>query len=231
LRRVACPFAHSAYSLDGLQASAGDDGPSQADYAFDESLFEAADAIIVEKRKHGARPREDIFDRPILRSKASKRGTHQAPWENGAAVSLYPNGKNVLPYVLHVCVIGLDSFSPCFYTPALIAVQHLSFGSTKVRHLDAIDDVLIANNIANSANGEKTESYNYWWSWQDNPDNIQNAFSRLRSSESSTMFGVFPSVTQESFGGSDFPFSFFGCGNLCGADTSVENDGNHDLRA
>lgn len=109
-------------------------------------------------------------------------------------------------------------------TAALIAVQHLSFGSTKVRHLDAIDDVLIANNIANSANGEKTESYNYWWSWQDNSgEDIQQRFSRLRS-ESSSMFGVFPSMQQDSFGGSDFPFSFFGCGNLCGADTSVEND-------
>lgn len=104
---------------------------------------------------------------------------------------------------------------------ALIAVQQLSFGSTKVRHLDAIDDVLIANNIANSANGEKTESYNYWWSWQENGDNIQQRFSNLRS-ESSSMFGVFPSMQQDSFGGdNDFPFSFFGCGNLCGADTCV----------
>lgn len=76
------------------QASAGVDGPSPADYAFDESLLEAAEAIIVEKRKHGARPHEDIFDRPILRSRATKRGTHQAPWGNGAAVTSYPNGKN-----------------------------------------------------------------------------------------------------------------------------------------
>lgn len=113
----------------------------------------------------------------------------------------------------------------------MIAVQHLSFGSTKVRHLDQIDDVLIANNIANCANGEKTESYNYWWSWQDNGADIKQYFSRQRSTESSAMFGVFPSMTQDSFGGSDFPFSFFGCGTLCGADTSVDHDGKHDMGA
>mmetsp|Transcript_28175 Transcript_28175/g.51005 ORF Transcript_28175/g.51005 Transcript_28175/m.51005 type:complete len:797 (-) Transcript_28175:47-2437(-) len=181
------------------------EGPSNADYAFDESLLDAAEAIIVEKRKHGARPCDDIFDRPILRSKVPKRGTHVAPWENGAAVSVYPN--------------------------ALIAVQQLSFGSTKVRHVDAIDDIQIANNIANSANGEKTESYNYWWTWQDSASShIRNSLSRLRSPDSSSVFGVFPSINQDSFVGGDFPFSFFGCGNLCGADTSVGHDGNEDIR-
>lgn len=112
----------------------------------------------------------------------------------------------------------------------MVAVQHLSFGSTKVRHLDAIDDVLIANNIANSANGEKTESYNYWWTWQDSSGVIPKSFSRMRSTESSIL-GVFPSMTNDSFGEGDFPFSFFSCGNLCGADTSVGNDGQHDIRA
>lgn len=67
----------------------------QTDYTLDESLIQAAEAIIVENRKHGARPRDDIFDRPILRSKAPKRGTHQAPWENGAAITTYPNGKKM----------------------------------------------------------------------------------------------------------------------------------------
>lgn len=114
---------------------------------------------------------------------------------------------------------------------ALIAVQQLSFGSTKVRHVDAIDDIQIANNIANSANGEKTESYNYWWIWQDSASSdIRNSLSRLRSPDSSSVFGVFPSINQDSFGGGDFPFSFFGCGNLCGADTSVGHDGNEDIR-
>lgn len=184
----------------------------------------------MEKRKHGARPSDDIFDRPILRSKAP-RGTNEAPWDNGTAVSVYPNGKDSFNLYFNVVIRGIISL--CSLAPsskALIATQQLSFRSTKVRHLDAIDDVLIANNIANSANGEKTESYNFWWTWQDNAaGDIRKTLSRLRSPDSSSVFGVFPSMNQESFGGADFPFSFFGCTNLCGADTSVENDGNQDI--
>lgn len=81
------------------QTSHDAEGPSQDDYSFGASLLEAAEKIIVEKRKHGARPREDIFDRPILRSRAPKQGTHQAPWENGAAVAAYPNGKRLYRYI------------------------------------------------------------------------------------------------------------------------------------
>jgi phosphosulfolactate phosphohydrolase-like enzyme len=76
-----------------------------------------------------------------------------------------------------------------------------------VRHLDAIDDVLIANNIAHSANGEKVEGYDYWWSWQDTAREIQTKLSSQRSGD---LFG-FPSQLD-----SDGPFSLFGCGNFCG---------------
>ena len=64
---------------------------------------------------------------------------------------------------------------------ALLAVQPLSFGSSKVRHLEPIDDILIANNISCSAKGEKTESYNYWWSWQDAAKTIQEKLKRKES--------------------------------------------------
>lgn len=50
---------------------------------------------------------------------------------------------------------------------ALYAVQQLSFGSTKIRHNGPIDDILIANNIASSADGLETESYGYKWTWKD----------------------------------------------------------------
>jgi hypothetical protein len=50
---------------------------------------------------------------------------------------------------------------------AIVAVQQLSFGSTRVRHIDAIDDIHIANNIANCANGLKQQAYNYQWMWKD----------------------------------------------------------------
>ena len=53
------------------------------------------------------------------------------------------------------------------YPNALQAVQDLSFGRTKVRHVSEIDDILIANKIAISSNGKKTESYGFVWGWKD----------------------------------------------------------------
>jgi hypothetical protein len=203
-----------SFSPSSKPQTIDDGGPSLADFVFDGSLLEAADAIIVEKRKNGARPRNDIYDRPILRSRAPRRGTYQVPWQNGVAVSTYPSGKHASVFdTLRHPVPSNTVFADAF--TALIAVQHFSFGSTKVRHLDAIDDVLIANNIANSANGEKVESYDYWWSWQDSAGDIQKKLSSQRSGD---LFG-FPSLQQDS---GDGLFSLLGCGNLCGADTSVE---------
>mmetsp|Transcript_27195 Transcript_27195/g.39825 ORF Transcript_27195/g.39825 Transcript_27195/m.39825 type:complete len:870 (-) Transcript_27195:277-2886(-) len=134
----------------------------------DDSLVRMTDSMVVEKRTHGARPRPDIFDRAILRSRVPKKGggsgkrggTTNAPWgrNDGRGIATYPS--------------------------ALHATQALSFGSTKVRHLDAIDDVAIANNIANSANGEKTESYNYWWIWQDAKEEVQKHLDRQTSTDS-----------------------------------------------
>lgn len=95
-----------------LQPQTFDDGPSQADYAFDESLLKAVEAIIVQKRKNGARPRNDIFDRPILRSRAPKRGTYQAPWHSGAAVSTYPSGKHDYVFDTLRPLVPLTQFSP-----------------------------------------------------------------------------------------------------------------------
>jgi hypothetical protein len=93
-----------------------------------------------------------------------------------------------------------------------------------VRHADAIDDVLIANNIANSANGEKTESYRYWWSWQDKAGEIQKNLVRQRSGDSTTIFSA---VSAKGFVSSvntmrDEPLSIFGlrCSGLCASDTT-----------
>ena len=169
--------------------------PSTDDYSFGEELTKATDSIIVEKRSHGARPRIDIFDRPVLRSRAPKKGNNSAPWDSRSSVSIYSS--------------------------ALLAVQHLSFGSTKVRHMDAIDDIAIANNIASSANGEKTESYNYWWSWQDAAGEIQKNLERQRSMESSSLFSA--NIGRTSATVSE-PMTIFGfqCGSLCAADTTSE---------
>jgi hypothetical protein len=67
-------------------------GPMTAgDYSFDDELLKSAENIVVEKRSHGARPSDGIFDRPILRSRAPKNGS-RAPWEN-RTVRVFPNGE------------------------------------------------------------------------------------------------------------------------------------------
>jgi hypothetical protein len=53
--------------------------------------------------------------------------------------------------------------------------------------MDAIDDIMIANNIANSANGDKAESYNYLWTWEDTADEIHRNLLRLRSHDSASL--------------------------------------------
>jgi hypothetical protein len=102
-----------------------------------DDLLAKCESIVVERKHIGTTPRKDIFDRPILRSRAPGRQRNRAPWDNCALVSAFPS--------------------------ALQAVQQLSYGSTKVCHVDGIDEILIANNIASSANGQKIESYNFWW--------------------------------------------------------------------
>uniref|UniRef100_A0A7S4QZ69 Ataxin-10 domain-containing protein n=2 Tax=Ditylum brightwellii TaxID=49249 RepID=A0A7S4QZ69_9STRA len=190
------------------------------DFDFDNELLHATDDIVVKKCPSGAKPRGDIFGRPILRSRAPKKGTQKAIWDNKASVAVFPS--------------------------ALHAVQQLSFGSTKVRHMDTIDDIAIANNIANCASGEDAESYNYWWSWQD------SAHERKPMLEKSTrgipaagpsaysFKGMMTRVKSNPFSSftdgnnatrkrdSDEPFSIFGmsCGhNFCAQDTSVKYSG------
>jgi hypothetical protein len=111
--------------------------------------------------KIGAVPDKSIFDRPILRRRilrSIRKKKAQIYWDDKAAVESFPN--------------------------ALQAIQDLSFNSSKIRHLDAIDDILLANNVVHSANGEKTESYNYMWSWQDTAGEIQRNLEHQNSSES-----------------------------------------------
>lgn len=129
-----------------------------SDLLFGDDVVAKLSLIQLGERIHGAKPREDIFDRPILRRRKPKDGNNEAPWDNQAYVSVFPS--------------------------ALQAVQQLSFGSLKVRHVGGIDDILIANNIAKSANGQRTESYNFMWSWEDLACEIQfNMKKRQRSFE------------------------------------------------
>ena len=168
-----------------IQAKNDGSSPGVSDITFEDDILARSETVFVEQLTAGAKPRPDIFDRPILRSRAPRRGNKQrAPWDNRASVSVFPS--------------------------ALQAVQQLSYGSAKVRHVGKIDDIMIANNIANSANGEKTESYNYWWSWQDTAGEIQRNLERQRSQESASIFSGYsiPLVAKSS----DLtePFSIFG---------------------
>lgn len=142
-------------------------------------------------QKLGACPDDNIFDRPLFRRRAvrDKDGNQLTPREGPGAVDSFPN--------------------------ALQAAQELSFASTTVRHIDAIDDILIANNIVHNANGEKTESYNSIWTWQD-ADQSRQGIEQQKSSES---FNPFTPVRVK---GSDVipgPLSILD--SLCGASSSV----------
>lgn len=178
-------YMHFTGSVAELASSA----QLEHDYAFDKDLLESAESIIVEKRSSGAKPDDGIFDRPILRSRAPKKGS-RAPWGDRSV--------RVFPSALH-------------------AVQELSFGSSRVRHMDAIDDIIIANNIFNSANGEKTNSYNYWWSWQDAAGGIQKNLEQIMQSTNST--DSISSDKRRSKQQDLAPMSIFGM-SCCSADTT-----------
>lgn len=89
------------------------------------------------------------------------------------------------------------------FPSALYAVQDLSFGSPWVRHVNGIDDIRVANNIAACADGEQSESYGYIWRWEDAEDRIVDDSERRSISASSspsgrssvrTIFMVFPAI-------------------------------------
>lgn len=173
--------------------------PSSAlawDYDLDQDLFDASSNIHVEHRLRGTKPMPVIFHRPILRRRAPKKN-EVLSWTDRSAVTVFPN--------------------------TLMAVQALSFGSTKVRHMDAIDDIMIANNIASSANGDKTESYNFLWNWQDAAEQmarlqqskgkgtgLKGFLNKMKSNSQSPVTGRVGTQADE-------PFSIFGlkCGPMC----------------
>ena len=61
-------YLNMSGSLNELASPGGIHAAAPVEYGFDAELLKAAEAIIVEKRILGARPWDDIFDRPTLRS-------------------------------------------------------------------------------------------------------------------------------------------------------------------
>jgi hypothetical protein len=147
-----------------LAATAGS-GIRASDFSFGTILHAKCQNVSITYLRAGARPDENIFDRPVLRRRIIRhfnKTRRLINWNDTEAVDFFPN--------------------------ALQAAEHFSFNSTEIRHLDAIDDILIANNIAHSANGEKTESYNYMWSWEDTASEIQRHLELHQSSDSFLQF-------------------------------------------
>lgn len=170
-----------------------------SDVKLEEDILSKIIPIYLGIRVHGAKPRDDIFDRPVLRRRKPKDGNEVGPWDNLASVTVFSS--------------------------ALQAVQQLSFGSRRVRHVGLIDDVLIANNIAKSANGERTESYNFMWSWKDKAGLIQLNMKRQRSLEN--RIGTIPSSLTASSSNMENRYqnpilSRLACGLACGNDTTTD---------
>jgi hypothetical protein len=115
--------------------------------------------VVASAQSPGEEPRIDIFDRPLFRTRVSRRHS----------LSSLPGNERVTAF-----------------PSALAAVHDLSFNSAKVRHLDKIDDILIANNIAQSANGNKAESYNFIWTWQDEVAGNESKLDPVRSIDTVT---------------------------------------------
>jgi hypothetical protein len=139
-------------------ASSDRSGKFASDFLLSDDLTATSNTIHVEHVTPGAKPQKDVIFRSILRCRPPGKGSVRVPWDKYAAKDSFPS--------------------------ALLAVHELSFASTKVRHLDAVDDVFIANDIAKCANGEKTESYSFLWSWQDTAEEINRKFEKARPSNS-----------------------------------------------
>ena len=150
----------------------------ESDFLLSGKLLRAARDVVVHKVQSGAKPLSAVFDRPILRRRISAQERRARLWTNHSSSDSFPS--------------------------ALVAAQEFSFGSTKVRHDSAVDDIQIANNIARSANGETNESYNYLWSWKDKANEIQRHLDRS-SSFLSSLRGR----------------ASCGLGNLCASDTTL----------
>uniref|UniRef100_A0A7S4NC32 Uncharacterized protein n=1 Tax=Odontella aurita TaxID=265563 RepID=A0A7S4NC32_9STRA len=170
----------------------------------------ATESIRVDKLR-GTTPRDDIFNRPILRGLVND-------------ASLGNPNKKVSP-------LSMEEIPN-----ALRAASQLSFGSSSIRHLDSIDDIAIANNIAESADRYKhshnggAESYNFSWRWLDEVEEAvdeerktarthRSGSSRGEAMGAGSIKDFLTKITPKPLGSNyeDEPFSIFGF-KCCSAD-------------
>ena len=133
-----------------------------SDYGLEEDLITEIDRIVVKGIRPGSRPMPVILDRPILRCRIPDDAS--SPWEDKSSVVECPSGK--------LSILKIKTWKSLIKLVALAAAQELLFGSLKVQTLDTMDEIAIANNISNSANGVII-SYNYCWIWKDTANDIK----------------------------------------------------------
>jgi len=152
----------------------------------DYELLSFIQKVPVPKQISGTKPISEIFDRPICRTKISNRSS-KLLWKNSDEVEEFTN--------------------------VLLAAQDISFCS--LNHQDNInthDVVEVANNVAITANREKSEYYNYLWCWKDEVLRIQCALPKNGSKSSRLLSCINGSTCNDDYE----PFNIFGyqCGEI-----------------
>jgi len=117
------------------------------------------------------------------------------------------------------------------FRSALDAVPELLFGvgSKELKDFEQPDDVLIANNIASSANGEEKSNmymYGYKWIWEDRHDavkeaNIRTRLEEFKNGKLTSVKNIIHNLRDDKAtkkNNQDMPISIFGwsyCGSSC----------------
>ena len=118
-----------------------------SDFLLPSELLKMTKLICLPPHFGGQTPRQDLFDRPLVRRRVPKTG--QIPWASS----------------------GIE-----WFPSALVATQDLVFESIVKRPGVAIDDISLANVIAQCADGDIPEAFEYIWAWQDDAQRIKIFF-------------------------------------------------------
>jgi hypothetical protein len=180
-----------------------DDEPhhiDESDLIFDSSLLDVIDEMSLSSNLVGEEPLDDIFGRPLTRSKLQhdKNEKKRTPWEN-------PDGEIYVSF-----------------NSALDAVKELSYGSKIFSNNGDIDDIKIANDIAKCAIGEKTKAYGFRWEWQDGcgplkEEDVRQKLNDFRSGKMESFRGLLKNVRNRER--PNEPISIFGIN--CGCNSII----------
>lgn len=143
------------------------------DFIFDQDLLEHIQETIVPiELTRGTEPLFDIFERPIFGLweqplQVNPQKTNSYMHHHLRAIESWDSHVTTTSHTTTLAGTGRS------YPNALIAVQTLSYGSTKYKHSanELIDDIKIANTIAACADAvdivNSSQSYSHTWRWYD----------------------------------------------------------------